>query len=317
MLRETRVYRRSVRGVVTIRAISGRRITAVLGMAFAMAILLVPAGRVLAQDAEVLERADQLIEEERPQEVLALLQGQPGHAEVYWRRAAATLIHGDQRGDAGAEDSELLDIFQEGERYADQAIAADPTNPAGYYWKSANIGRWGQTRGVLNSLFRAPDMRDLLEQSIAMDPEHADSYFVLGQLYTKVPGLISFGDSAKGVSLGRRAVDLMEAEVRSGERPKSSEAFYVELANSLIERGWNARRRTRQLRDIADNYRSAGTPLERGYYYEGSLSLPGGSDQDEAREILRGAIRRLERTRDRAPSETRRLEEARELLAGI
>lgn len=283
----------------------------------AVVLLVIPLEFARAQDAEVLERADQLIEEERPREVLDLLRGEPGHAEVYWRRAAATLIHGDQRGDAGAPDSELLEIFEQGEHYADQAIAADPSNPAGYYWKSANIGRWGQTRGVLNSLFRAPDMRDLLEQAIAMDPEHADSYFVLGQLYTKVPGLISFGDNAKGVSLGRRAVDLMEAEVRTGERPKSSEAFYVELANSLIERGWNARRRTRQIRGIADSYRSAATPLERGYYYEGSLSLSGGSDQDEAREILRAAIRRLERARDRTPSETRRLEEARELLAGI
>lgn len=278
-------------------------------------LLAVPA--LYAQDADTLAQADELLEEERPEEALALLEGYSGNAEVYWRRAQATLIIGDQRKDAGASDAELLDIFARGESFADQAIAANPRLPEGYYWKSANIGRWGQTRGVLNSLFRAPDMRDLLEQAIGIDPNHADSYFVLAQLYAKVPGLISFGDTAYAVSLGRRAVELMEAEVASGERDEPSEAYYVELASHLIDRGWNERRRNRSMSGIRNNYRSAATPLQRGYYYEGSLSLPSRSDQAEAREILQATIRRLERKRDRLPSETRRLDQARELLAGL
>lgn len=275
------------------------------------------APQLYAQSEDVLQEADDLLEAERPEEVLSLLEDYSGNAEVYWRRAAATLIIGDLADDAGASDEELLEIYARGEAYADEAIAADPRSPDAYYWKSAHIGRWGQTRGILNSLFRASDMRDLLEKTISLDPQHADAFFVLGQLYSKVPGMISFGDAAYGVSLGRRAVDLMEAEVASGDRNVSREAYYVELAASLINRGWNERRRFRRMSGVADSYRSASTPLERGYYYEGSLSLPSRSDEDEAREILQGVIRRMERASSLLPSEERRLKQARELLEGL
>ena len=274
-------------------------------------------GPLFAQDAELLARVDALIEEEKPRDALALMERFSGNAEIYWRRAQATLIIGDQRKDAGAPDSELLEIFARGEAFADQAIAADPRKPEGYYWKSANIGRWGQTRGVLNSLFRASDMRGLLEQAIALDPSHGDSFFVLAQLYAKVPGVVSFGNNAYAVSLGWKAVHLMEAEVASGERDKPIEAYYVELGSHLIDRGWNERRRGRSMGGITSSYRSASTPLEQGYFYEGSLNRPNRSDQEEAREVLQGTIRRLQAIRNPLPSETRRLQQAQELLAGI
>ncbi len=296
---------------------STRNGTRILSITLIAAVAIVFPAVAFAQDADLLDRVDVLLEEERPEEALALLEGYSGNAEVYWRRAQATLIIGDQRKDAGAPDSELLEIYSRGEEMADRAIATAPRMPEGYYWKSAHIGRWGQTRGVLNSLFRAPDMRDLLEQSIALDPEHADSYFVLAQLYAKVPGLISFGDNAYAVSLGRKAVDLMEAEAASGERDGVTEAFYVELASHLIDRGWNERRRNRNMSGITRNHRAAASPLERGYYYEGSLNLPSRSDADEAREILQATIRRLEANRNRLPSETRRLDQARELLGAL
>ncbi|TVR72649.1 MAG: hypothetical protein EA427_03110 [Spirochaetaceae bacterium] len=160
-------------------------------------------------------------------------------------------------------------------------------------------------------------MRDLLEQAIAIDPDHGDSYFVLAQLYAKVPGVISFGNNAYAVSLGWKAVHLMEAEVASGERDKPIEAYYVELGSHLIDRGWNERRRSRNMSGITRSYRSASTALERGYYYEGSLARPNRSDQAEAREILQATIRRLETIRNPLPSESRRLQQARELLAGL
>ena len=58
-----------------------------------------------------------------------------------------------QLGDVAEKPSkpqaDILAVFTEGEGYADKAIAADPQNDLGYYWKSANIGRWGQVKGVL------------------------------------------------------------------------------------------------------------------------------------------------------------------------
>ena len=281
------------------------------------------AAPAMAQLAADLEEVDALIDEERPDAAIGRLEGlldQTGGtdaAEVYWRLASATLMRGDQRDDAGAGEDELLAIYAQGEAYGQDAIDADPSNALGYYWKSANIGRWGQTKGILNSLFRAPDMRDLLTEAVTRDPEHADSYYVLGQLNAQAPSLMSFGNVEYAVSLGRKSVDLMEAELRSGEREEINEAFYIQLASHLIDRDWNSRRRSRSMGDIRDAYRAASTPIERGFYYEGSIDIPDTGDAEEAAAILSDSIDRLEAVGNPSPSDTRRLNEARELLDSL
>ncbi len=286
-------------------------------------IALLITGTAAAQTAEELQTVDDLLEEERPEAAIEMLEGMLSgstgeeRGEVLWRLSSATLMLGDQRDDAGAGDDELLAIYEDGEAHGEAAIEADPDNALGYYWTSANIGRWGQTKGVLNSLFRAPDMRDLLTEAVTRDPEFADSYYVLGQLYAQVPGVISFGNGEYAVSLGRKSVDLMESELRSGERDEVNEAFYIQLASHLIDRDWNSRRRTRGIRSIRDNHRSASTPIERGFYYEGAIPVPDTSDADEARAILTETIDRLDEIENPAPSDTRRLEEARELLNSL
>jgi tetratricopeptide (TPR) repeat protein len=111
-----------------------------------------------------------------------------------------------------------MQIYDEGMTFADRAIEADPSNNLGYYWKASNLGRWGETRGILSSLNQAKPMRDLLEQSIERDSDHWDSYYVLGLLYARVPGgIISFGNTDYAVSLGRKARELMREEMRAGE----------------------------------------------------------------------------------------------------
>lgn len=278
----------------------------------------------LAQVEAELERIDALLEEEawmEAQQALNALEGQvqsgAQRAEVYWRLAQATLQEGDGREDDGLTGDPLLAIFTTGEQWAQRAIDADPTNHLGYYWASANIGRWGQTKGVLDSLFRAPEMRDMLRQAVTMEPEHADSYYVLGRLYNQVPGVISFGNIEYAVSFGRLSVELMEAEVAAGEREEASESFYIQLASHLIKRNWNERKRSREMAGLAAAYRGASTPFARGQFYEGSAAVPRGDDASEARALLQASIRRLEARRDPTPGDLRNLEEARELLASI
>ncbi len=291
--------------------------------------MVMAAGSLFAQDGQgdiesALARIDDMIDAEEPQRAMSELESMQSQAstpsvrgEILWRMASATLMHGDQRKDAGAGDNELLEIYARGEEYGKRAVEADPANPLGYYWQSANIGRWGQTKGVLNSLFRAPDMRDLLTETIRRDPDHAESYYVLGQLYAKVPGMISFGNVEYAVSLARKSVDLMEAELTSGEREERNEAFYVQLASHLADRDWNRRRRDRERDSMRESYNGAKGALEKGFYYEGIADIPGRDDEAEAREILEEVIRRLERTASPTPSERRQLTEARELLSEL
>lgn len=288
-----------------------------------LVLVLVPVA-IFAQFESALERVDEYIDDEDPEDAIRLLESLLGDAdtpeaqgEVYWRLSSATLMQGDQADNNGAGEDELLSTYESGENYGQQAIDADPSNPLGYYWKSANIGRWGQTKGVLNSLFRAPDMRDLLTEAVTRDPDHADSYYVLGQLYAKVPGMVSFGNVEYAVSLARLSIDLMEEEVRQGERDALREDFYIQLASHLIDRDWNRRKRDRKSADLSEEYADAASPIERGFYYEGTINLPNVDDHDEAEDILSDVIGRLDSIASPTPSERRLLGEARELMDSL
>lgn len=279
---------------------------------------------VFAQLTERLEEADEAWRNDEFEESVSILEDALSRAgsgaeeaEVYWRLSRATLGIGDQRRDAGAGEEELLPIFEEGEAQADEAIAADPGNHLGYFWKAANIGRWGQVKGILNSLFKAAPMRDLLVEAINREPEHAESYYVLSQLYEKVPGLLSFGDANYAVSLARRSIALHEEQLASGEAEERREGFYVKLAAALISRDWNERRRDREQSGKAEAFRNADSELERGFHFEGTVSIPDSSDEEEARMLLEEVIDDLRSRMDLSSNEARQLAEARELLAGL
>lgn len=277
-----------------------------------------------ANTGQVLDQADDYHELKQHNEVIALLESNLGgaanrleQAEILWRLSRAYLGLADERDDAGAADSEVLSLYEKGEDYGKRAMQADSNNPWGYYWASANIGKWGQKRGILQSLFKASDMRDLLIQAIDIDPGHSDSYFVLAQLYAAVPGFGSFGNNDYAVSLARLAVDLGREQVRNGERENYPYAFTITLAENLENRGWNQRRRDREQSSKQRDYNRADTPLRRGWFYEGSLQIPAMSDNDEAKKVLDDMIREIERLPNPRIHDLDDLDKAREVRASL
>jgi len=210
---------------------------------------------------------------------------------------------------------ELLSFFEQGEAQAQKAIDADPSNHLGYYWKSANIGRWGQIKGILNSLFKAKPMRDLLKKAVAAEPDHADSYYVLGQLYEQVPGFpISFGDEDYAVSLGRKSLDLHEQQVKAGIEDEINYDFYTEMAKHLWERDYSAAKREREQGKKMRKYESSSEPMEKNFHYEASVTLKNMSDREEALELINWVIRELEGMSNRSGSQDDDLKEAEEVL---
>lgn len=289
-----------------------------------LAMILMVAVAAVALDEEAIERADALYDGDRPDEAIVLLESLlpaaatgAERAEILWRLSRATLSVGESMEDADAETSAVLATYERGEQYAIEAVAADPSNHLGYYWQSANVGKWGQARGILNALFRAGPMRDLLRQAIEKAPEHAGSYYVLGQLYAQVPGIISFGNNDYAVSLARKSIDLHEAEYAAGVADEVEHDYYIQLASHLIDRNWNARRRAREQQNKVRSYERTSDPLERGWYYEGTIAISDESDREEAERLLRDMIRRLEAITDRSDGQERQLERARELKAGL
>ncbi|UCB45317.1 MAG: hypothetical protein JSV25_14045 [Spirochaetota bacterium] len=278
----------------------------------------------LAEIEEIIKRADRLYEVERHDDsVDYLLQSMDrvklkrDRAELYWRLARATLNIGDRREKEGASTDELLEIFEKGQQYAEQAIEHDPKNHFGHYWKSANIGRWGQTKGILDSLFKAGPMRDLLKRAVELNPDHSQSYNVLGQLYEQVPGFpLSFGNVDFSVSLGRKACDLLAIQHRMGLEKELDYDFYTELAKHLYARNWVSSKREREQERKYARYKSISHPFEKNLYYEGSIELEDISDREEALKLIKWVIAELEKISPRKVSQNDDLKEAKETLAG-
>ena len=272
---------------------------------------------------DIAGRADKLNEEENYKEEKNVLldslekaSGNSDMAELYWRLARAILNLGDEAEKNGSGPDILLKIFEEGKSYASRAIELDPGNHLGYFWKSANIGRWGQIKGVLNALMQADEMRDLLETAVTLKPDHAVSFYVLGQLYEQVPGFpISFGNAGYSVSLGRKAIDLHEEQYRNGNEKKFDYDYYNELAKHLYKRNWSVTRRKREHGKMEDEYKAETGILEKSFYYEGTIKIKNITDREEARNLLEWVITGLEGITNRTKEQSDDLKEAKETLS--
>ena len=287
-------------------------------------LLLVPLAFAAADTPKVLEDADGLHDQGAYAEAVKLLldsvpsaTGGKEQAELYWRSARETLELGDLAEKDAKPIAEVLALFSEGEAYADKAIAADPLNDLGYYWKSANIGRWGQVKGVLNALFKAASMRDLLVKELSLNPGRSDPYYVLGELYRELPGWpVSFGNIDAAVSLGRKAVDMRRAQVEQGVEKELVYNFSTELAKSLYKRNWSAAARAAGQKDKLSKLAAASAPLEKAAFYEATVTLMEQSDRDEAKSLVQWVVNELDEAPSLTAPQKKDLMRARDVLKG-
>lgn len=287
-------------------------------------LLVVPLSFSAADVSKVVADADAMHNQGAYAEAVKLLldsipsaSGDREQAELYWRAARETLELGDLAEKAGKPQADVLAVFTEGQGYAEKAIASDPQNDLGYYWKSANIGRWGQVKGVLNALSLSGPMRDLLVKELSLNPDRTDAYHVLGELYRELPGWpVSFGNVDAAVSLGRKAVEARQAQVENGVEKELVYNFYTELAKTLHKRNWSAATRAAEQKNKASKLASAATPLDRGLLYEATISLQDVSDRVEARALVQWVVGELQNAPFITAPQKKDLQKAKDALKG-
>lgn len=288
-------------------------------------LFLLPAALVLADFAQTVLQAEELHAQGKYAEARTLLLDAAAatdsgkeKAELYWRASRETLELGDEAEKEKKPTDTVLAYFVEGEGFADKAIGADPQNDLGYFWKSGNIGRWGQVKGVFNALGKAVPIRDLLLKVLTINPERPDAYFVLGQLFREVPGWpLSFGNTDTAVSLGREAVDLNSAQAKSGQAKEVSYDFSIELAKTLKQRNWSAQMRLSEQKNKEAKFAQAKTAFDKGCLYEASVTLQSVSDRDEAKSILTQVIADMEALPALNVGQVKDLQTAKDLLKSL
>lgn len=213
-------------------------------------------------------------------------------SEVLWRLSRVCVDLGDKMDEK--DKNGKFAIYTEGEEYAKQSIAEKP-NYLAYLWKCANIGRYGQTKGVMDSLGKVKpmkaDLRVVTDDFGVVDS--SEVWYMLAVLYDSVPGLFG-GDSDYAISYARAACDTIPAKYIYG-------GTYMGLAEMLYNRGWSADKRAKEIAKIQKKWdKETKSNFDKYAYYEGSkgadampkwtkTKLSAMSDKQEALVILKYA----------------------------
>ncbi len=238
------------------------------------------------------------------------------YAQIYWRLSRTYMQFGEELKLANGPRKEILVLFEQGIKYADMALEKNSSDAMAYFWKAANEGMWGQVKGIIESLQKANEMKELLFTAISYDSLYPGSYYVLGQLYDQVPGWpLGFGDLDIAVSLARRAVAVNEINMKNGTYPYKYYDMYIELASYLWKRNWDAKKRAREQAVKKKKYSEKSVALEKYCYYEGVAELAPVSDRQEALQVVHRSVAELEKISPRFPFQEKALKKARKLLA--
>jgi tetratricopeptide (TPR) repeat protein len=151
--------------------------------------------------------------------------------------AQICFLYGDVRAKS---QEEKLDAYEQGRQAAKRAAEAAPKNARAHFWYATNAGRWGQTKGVLRSLFLLPEVKRGMETALELDPRFPNAYSLAGTVYYEVPGLFG-GDLEKSEALFRKGLEV---------DPRFT-GLRVGLARTLIKRGRIAEAK-RELQAVLD-----------------------------------------------------------------
>lgn len=110
-------------------------------------------------------------------------------------------------GDKAPSKEEKLNLYTTGMEHGKKAKKADGKCADAHFWYMVNMGRIGQTKGVLNSLFMVPDIRAEIDEVLKIDPEHTGALDAKAMLYFELPGLLG-GSFSKSIECLNRAIEL-------------------------------------------------------------------------------------------------------------
>lgn len=147
------------------------------------------------QDATALDRARDLLDaalaKDRKVETMAML-------------SYVQFLIGDVRATT-AEDK--LAAYDRGREIGKRAVELAPKSPDAHLWYAINTARWGETKGVLRSLFLLPTIREELGILLELDPRSVRAHILAGNVLLEVPGFAG-GDRAKAEEHFKKALAI-------------------------------------------------------------------------------------------------------------
>ncbi len=97
---------------------------------------------------------------------------QAGRGPGYWRAARSTWLSGELL--PLDDEDRRIERFERSLALGDRGIAADPDCAECMLWKFIAMGRVRTTRGIWEGVRQVPEMAELLDRALALEPTHRD-----------------------------------------------------------------------------------------------------------------------------------------------
>jgi len=156
------------------------------------------------------------------EDTLPLLEAEPDNPEALWRLGRSWVRLGERRDGKKAK----LEAFERAKDALDRALKGDAESVEAHYWHGIALGRIGQTRGIMRSLFMIGPMKRGMRRVLELDPKHSGAHHVLGEMYRQLPAFAG----------GSRALAVAELE-RALELGPHHTAHYPALAQAYLDAG--------------------------------------------------------------------------------
>ncbi|UCG91793.1 MAG: hypothetical protein JSV97_12095 [candidate division WOR-3 bacterium] len=110
-----------------------------------------------------------------------------------------------QLGDEAEKKEEKLKLYNTGKEYSKKAKKLDDNSADAHFWYVVNLGRIGQTKGVLHSLGSVPEIKKEIDKILEIDSTHTGALDVKAMLYYELPGLLG-GNLNKSMEALNKAI---------------------------------------------------------------------------------------------------------------
>ena len=97
--------------------------------------------------------------------------------------------------------------YEEGAKFARQAIDLQEQNADAHYLYAANLGSAAQLTGIMASALTIRDLKHHLTRALGLNPDHAPALHMMGMMLEELPWFLG-GDAASALTYLRRAVNV-------------------------------------------------------------------------------------------------------------
>ncbi|TCJ19036.1 hypothetical protein EPD60_01065 [Flaviaesturariibacter flavus] len=190
-------------------------------------LLLAAGARAQGNDRELValaERQEAQLNEAGAFETLKVaLRTNPGNYQALWKASELCSRIGKRQG-AKLHQQEF---YRLGRSYAQRAVQVNPGGADGYYALAVATGRMAMSQSGRDKVNSVKEIRTLIEKALALNPNHARAWHVLGKWNYEVDNLGLFEKAALKIVYGGLPSASVSESIRCYERARALEPDFV------------------------------------------------------------------------------------------